>query len=950
MAVNPNFPVTEHGWGPLWGANGGTVSGDRYVNVSPRTIGSIGSSRGRQYEVDQVQAGTLSAQLQSNDGALDPTNTAGPWYGHIAPYQPYRVRMQYPPTVNLLTQVQATGGDQGGYALGTIPTSAEIFSNTDSSGGSFVASGSAFQGGSVLQFAVPNATASGALVAFTTQPAIIPGQSYTMQMRVRNVTNSTSLQVKPYIGYLGTGAGSIKTFGSTVTLTGSTSATWTQVTATFTAPTNAFAFSLGLVTAATAGAACSVQVDAWQLETGSTATTFVIPGITYPLFAGFIERWPTTWTDAGSRGIVSPSAVDAFGLLSQRKLRDPLTEEIYSRNPRFLYTLGDPQGVSSFADSTGNNGPAAINVSRYGAGSLVSGTSITATDTVNGVYTGSSETVVTVNNQFPGTNLTAAASFIALSTAGITGPANPQSWTRMVAFRYTGPTPTGTNNATIWHSMDNQRANNNPSGSQISVRVSYDGTAEFLMYGPAGPSGPAAFTSFGGSVNVIDGNWHLLIFGYSQALNQVLVSQDGSLSDHVGSLPVGVTPTGLVSDNLGSFVDVTTGNGTIFTFKGDISYVAEFPTYFGDADVTAVYNAWKNSFAGDSSAQRYARILGWAGYKGSSSISTGMTASMGPATSAGSDAMSQLASVVESENGVHYVDGAGQIVFKGRNARYNTLAPAYTFGERTDLGEWPYEDVAFDYDSTHLANLVEVTQKSSGQVFSATDTASQTAYFPRDMSRTIDSTNPLECQDAANYLLSRFKNPVTRISLLRLHPGAKPDLWPICLSLEIGTRIRVMRRPLGAPAIQLDVFVEHLDWAVDDQNDAWLTIQCSPVDPTPYGVISAFHTTVNAAVTAGDSAFFINAPTDGNTGILAGQISAGTVLVIDAGTANAETVTVKAPGTTTAGWSAGSLVIVGTFTKAHAIGATVYESLPAGITNPATWDGSAKYDSSAFSY
>jgi len=463
-------------------------------------------------------------------------------------------------------------------------------------------------------------------------------------------------------------------------------------------------------------------------------------------------------------------------------------------------------------------------------------------------------------------------------------------------------------------------------------------------------NGPTATGAdmYGPTATVADGNWHLAIFGHDPANSHAFVSVDASIQNY--TLGNSGAVANLISDNIGAMIYPASGNDAQANFIGDISCVSEFPSYFSSSDVSAVYSAWRNSFAGDSTAQRYSRILGWAGYKGDTSIATGLTNSMGPASTAGSDAMAQLASVVETESGVHYVDGSGRIVFKGRDARYNSLSPVYTFGERADLGEWPYEDLAIDYDSTHLANQVEVTQKSTSQIFSAIDSASQTAYFPRDMSRTIDSTNALECQDAANYLLSRYKNPVTRVTALRLHPAANPALWPVCLSLEIGTRIRIMRRPMGAPAIQLDVFVEHLDWSIDDQNDAWLTLQCSPVDQTPYGLVAAFHTTVNTAVTAGDSAFYINAPTDGNTGVLAGQIGSGTVLVIDAGTANAETVTVRAAGITSPGWSAGSLLITGTFTKSHAIGAAVYESLPAGVTDPATWDGSAKYDSSAFSY
>ncbi len=77
---------------------------------------------------------------------------------------------------------------------------------------------------------------------------------------------------------------------------------------------------------------------------------------------------------------------------------------------------------------------------------------------------------------------------------------------------------------------------------------------------------------------------------------------------------------------------------------------------------------------------------------------------------------------------------------------------------RGEPGEWPYEDCQLDFDSTHLSNQVTVTQEAGGQNFYAQAT-SNTNYFQRTMTRTINSSSALECQDAANYLLSRQQTP-----------------------------------------------------------------------------------------------------------------------------------------------------------------------------------------------
>jgi hypothetical protein len=152
---------------------------------------------------------------------------------------------------------------------------------------------------------------------------------------------------------------------------------------------------------------------------------------------------------------------------------------------------------------------------------------------------------------------------------------------------------------------------------------------------------------------------------------------------------------------------------------------------------------------------------------------------MGPAAIDGQDAVSALQATVDTENGEHFVDRQGFIQFKSRSARYNATVPMYTFGENVTAGEWPYEDVTLDYDSTHLSNQVTVTQESSGQNFYATDATSITSFFPRTMTRTINASSTAECQDAANYLLSRYKNPAQRVSSIKLHPSAYPAMWPV---------------------------------------------------------------------------------------------------------------------------------------------------------------------------
>ncbi|GAA3032098.1 hypothetical protein GCM10020000_06310 [Streptomyces olivoverticillatus] len=257
------------------------------MSRSPRApAGAPASSAAEQYELDQVRAGEYQVTLANTDGALDPLNTSGPWAGRIMAYQPYRKRAQWPPTRNLLTQVVATGGDLGGYNTGPLDTSGagqDVFSSTDpSGGGQILADGTAWQGGRVLSFQVPSGSNTPEWIFGTLQTGVIPGQTYTLQVQVRDTTASTSLQVQPFFGWYTAVGGpsalpSSYTYGTSATLTGGTTAAWTQVTLTATAPANAAAMVVGIAPAATAAATCTMQADGLQLEKGATATTWTPP-------------------------------------------------------------------------------------------------------------------------------------------------------------------------------------------------------------------------------------------------------------------------------------------------------------------------------------------------------------------------------------------------------------------------------------------------------------------------------------------------------------------------------------------------------------------------------------------------------------------------------------------------------------------------------------------------
>ncbi|MEW2302578.1 hypothetical protein AB0958_21840 [Streptomyces sp. NPDC006655] len=828
MATNPNYPVIQELWGPAWTAQGGSFPSTLTVNLIDRTLSQANARRGKQYELDQPQSGEYQITLGSQDGVLDPTNSGGPYASRILPYQPYRRRAQWPPTANMLDPWIATGGE--GTAAGPIPASWGILSSTDASNGSIaVPSGSltAYQGTNTFRFAVPSGKATNSRIAYFDGLSIRPGATYTVSFKVRCITDSVNPNVGALIGFCdATAANFTWTYGSTPVLTGSSTVNgWTTVSVTATAPTtgNVYGMRIGLRLGAAAPGACTIETDAWQLEYASSASTWVSPGTWYPLFTGFTERWPTQWADGGTYGQVSPTAVDAFALLSQVALKEIFLEEIQSHNPRFCYALADASGSTSFADSTGNFPAAPLTYAKAGTGNWTSGNSITSASASGGVA-GSTGTVVTAGPLSPGTSAPAPATVLDLTGATVKGPATT-AWTRMLAFR-TGTLPP--DGMTLWETRTSPGTDTSFDG-HCRITIGNDGWLRILA------NTRNTDASFGSQVlknsSVADGNWHLLVFGFDGT--NMRYSMDGVTSTTTwSSQPTLSNPVDVIGATW--FPTTKVANDV---FKGDLAFVTEFPSLLSATDMGALYTAWRTAAVGESSAARYARILRYSGYTGASSIGTGLTTSMGPATDiGGTDVMSALNAVVETENGEHFVAADGTVTFRGRNARYNALTPALTFGDGP--GELPFEDLQLDFDSTHLANVATITQTTTGTAFVAQDSASIAAYYERNMTRSLNTTSATECQDAADYLVSRYKQPLTRVQSIKLHPSAATSLWPSLLALELGTRVRINRRPPGAPTVTVDCFVEQITWDQDSNNEAWVTLQCSPIDPVTYAQFS----------------------------------------------------------------------------------------------------------------
>lgn len=929
---------------PQWDASvspastlGATGNAPYWVSLSERMMRQTSTQGGKQYEMDAAQTGTWNTTLDNRDAAFNPVNTSGPYSPAVSAFRPLRLRAQYPSTVQLLTANQATMGDAGSVVATTLATAPAVnmVSQTDA-GADIVVIGDAWQGTRVMQANIGNGVGPGNLVLGAFGVAVHPGRVHAFQCRIR-CPSGTSPQLAAILSWRDFNGNVISSVQGTTTTITSGSSTWVQLTVVGTPPANAVGVVPGVVVAVATTGSCVTQHDGWQTELAAAPSTWVQPGTWYPVFYGGAERWPQIYDMGGTFGQTQPVVVDAFALLAGIYPQPPFVADALALGPAFLFALNDPTGSTQCVDATGNLLPAPVANTQYGAGSLTFGNSMQAT-TPAGQFLGYPGPVATFNNTALGVN--AAATYIDISRAGNLGPPVSGPWTRFLAFR---ALVNQTNEVTMW-------AASGPTYSSPSPFVA------FHILGSTDGGGHPGYLDLtidqsNGSVashvpvsagSVCDGNWHYVFLTCDGAGNYKVYS------DTITSNPFTITLTnpsgpgfnGITTDLVGVLVE--TGTQRAYNgFVGDLGAVIQWDAALNSTQINSLTTSWRTAWSGDASGTRYVRILGYAGYPGLYNVGLGATLDMGPATDIDgkTDALTLLTNVVTTENGVHYIAADGTITEEARTSRYNKLTPTYTFGENTAGGEWPYEDVAFDFDITRVVGQVQITQNSTGQIFVANSPTTLSPNYRPTYQRTINVVNPQECVDAANYLANRYANPQLRVQKIRLHPAAVTGFWPVALSLSISTRVRVMRRAPGAPPIQFDGFIENIKWAIDwDTGDAFLDLEISPANLQLYWVLSALHTTIHTGVSAGANSVVLNALPDSASNPAAASFCAGLQMTLEPGTANSETLTVLSVSATSPGYTTFTVTFTANMAFNHAINTTVSEALPAGTTDPTTWD------------
>ena len=200
-------------------------------------------------------------------------------------------------------------------------------------------------------------------------------------------------------------------------------------------------------------------------------------------------------------------------------------------------------------------------------------------------------------------------------------------------------------------------------------------------------------------------------------------------------------------------------------------------------------------------------------------------------------ALEMLKEVSISEQGPIFIDAQGRVVFHNRHKRWQ--APYTTvqvsLSNRPAGAELPFTDAKIDR-SRHLIYNDVAVQIDGGATYKSISSVSQTKYRKRSYSITVIVSNVNEAQAMADYLVSTYGFPLTRVLKVILEPQMDDLLWPHALGREIGDRISVEIYPPGggSPTVVESVIegIEHrytpgrwtTTWNLSraDQNQYWI--------------------------------------------------------------------------------------------------------------------------------
>jgi hypothetical protein len=496
-------------------------------------------------------------------------------------------------------------------------------------------------------------------------------------------------------------------------------------------------------------------------------------GSTYPVFRGFIDGWPPTWTDAGFDSTVTLSCFDALDLLGSAPM-PPVWSSRYINDlgAEHFWKLDDPiigsGAITTFTDSGTRATKLTSSAIIYQVESLASGIPDTCAGSLNnlfepyptnplpvpwGTYGSVSFSLWTRNNQ-----VSASGSLMRIATNGLTFEMF-QSTSSAAAGQYTF------------------RIRN------LSIGYEWFSTAQDL-------SEP-----------------HHIVFTYNSATGQGLVYIDG----------IAQAPTRLGYSTLfGGFT-----NEEFLLALGEFQHVASFNKVLTPGEASTIYQYSLNQLS-ETTSSRETRIIGYTPF------STSMTNFIGAESVLDlppnlDNATLQLQIAANSEYAPLFVNKAGIVTSYARNQirlQTDSLVSQAQYGNGVAFsGNSIGTEVQLQYAGDSMRNIADVSCDTAGTVTVTNATSVSTYGSAKESVSTVLGT--LSSATSVGQIVSGWGGqvyPKVSPTQVVLSPSAS---WVSTLDLELFDRFTLQVTPPTGNAIVNDMLTTRISHAVTPDN--WVT-------------------------------------------------------------------------------------------------------------------------------
>lgn len=494
----------------------------------------------------------------------------------------------------------------------------------------------------------------------------------------------------------------------------------------------------------------------------------VYDGVVYPLWSGFVERWPASFPGKKD-AVVDVECVDLFKLLSlNRAASVNRTTAVDALTPEGWWRFG------STADETGNGH------------TLTFSGSPTAGD-AEGAWENDEATT------FDGTD-------------DYADPASPSGLVRNQADRtwevWVYPATGGTFFETIVEVDDD--------AGLVVVKIAYDKSNDTFRVSSHGNTKTWAASP---------DTWH-----------HVVVSDDFTGSTFERNIYWNSTPIFSFSRTEASSSGHTVRFGNDETdgawFEGRISEIAFYTSALTDEEVVSLYLARTEGYNDELTSARIAFLLDNFTYPISpdQNLETGQTTMDGPNSPTDQTVLEAILTATDTENGVFFIAGDGAATFHDRHYRSQDQASVVASLDQDD-----YTDVVIGVDDELVYNDVRVKPDDSSEPAVTENSDSIEAHGRRTLNKTIYPADPNEALDASAWLAYKYGLPETRIEQLRFRLDGSA-LTATLLDGEISNKYGVSV-PLTGDDLATEVFLERVSHSISASTRVWdIAWQLSPAD------------------------------------------------------------------------------------------------------------------------